>query len=351
MNTDLASRLFLDRHLGFWLGELDRTWSLRETRGRITAIANETPDTKTFTLRPSRRFVGFTAGQYVPIDVEIDGIRVRRCYSISGAPRAGRAFTITVKRIEGGAVSTWLHDRACVGDVVGIGAAAGDFVLPEHTENGLLFVSGGSGITPIFALLEDLASRGALANAVLVHYARSAADVIFRDRLVALAERHPGFRLVFRFTRAGAKRFGEAELRELVPDFAERDSFLCGPPALMDEAERIWGRYGAIGRLRRERFVPPPAVIGVGGPVNARVTLLRSGRTFASDGTTPLLEESERAGAAPASGCRMGICHTCKCRKASGTVQNLLTGEISSEPDEDIQLCVSVARSDVELAV
>ncbi len=147
-------------------------------------------------LRPSRRFAGFRAGQYVTVDVEVDGTRLRRCYSISSAPGRGRSFTITVKRAPGGAVSTWLHDRARVGDVVGIGEAAGDFVLPEHAPNGLLFLSGGSGITPVFSLLDDMAARGALENAVLVHYARSAEDVIFRDRLVALAERHPGFRLI-----------------------------------------------------------------------------------------------------------------------------------------------------------
>ena len=348
----VAARLFLDRHLGFWLGELEPTWSLRETRARITAIVSETSDTKTFVLRPSRRFAGFVPGQYVPVEVEVDGARLRRCYSISSAPGAGRSFTITVKRVEGGAVSTWLHDRARVGDVIRLGEAAGDFVLPEHTGRGLLFVSGGSGITPIFSLLEDLSSRGVLENVVFVHYARSPEDVIFRSRLVALAERHLGFRLILRFTRGGSReRFSEEALRAVVPDFTERDAYLCGPPALMDAAEALWLRLGLADRLRRERFVSMAAAVPPPEAVDARVTLLRSGLSFASDGRTTLLEASERAGASPASGCRMGICHTCKCRKTIGTVQNLLTGEISSEPDEDIQLCISVARSDLELAI
>ena len=126
-----ASRLFLDRQLEFWLRKLDPTFARREVRARITGIVVETSETKTFVLKPGRQWAGFTAGQYVTLDVEIDGVRTRRCYSISSAADAGRSLTITVKRAEGGRVSSWLHDQAKVGDVVTIGAAAGDFVLPD----------------------------------------------------------------------------------------------------------------------------------------------------------------------------------------------------------------------------
>ncbi len=357
MNTDLwhtfTGRLFLDRHFDFWMRELDPAFGIRELRARLVEIVAETDDTKTFVLRPSRRWGSHLPGQYVTLDVEVDGVRRRRCYSISSAPGAGRSFTITVKRVAGGTVSTWLHDRARVGDVVTIGPAAGDFVLPVPAPSKLLFVSGGSGITPIFSLLVALAERGGLGDAVLLHYAPTRQDVIFADRLLALAERHPGLRLALRFTREpkGAERFGEQELRDLVPDFAGRDTFLCGPPALMAEAEGLWKRLGASDRLRREAFVPPAAPAGVEGAAGARVVLARSGRSFESDGRGTLLEQAERAGARPAYGCRMGICHTCKCRKRSGMVQNLVTGEISSEPEEDIQLCISVPRSDIELGL
>jgi ferredoxin-NADP reductase len=349
----LTKRLFLDRHLDFWLREVDPTLSVREFRARIVDIIVETRDTRTFVLRPSRRWKGFAAGQYVTLEVEIEGVRRRRCYSISSAPDAGPSFTITVKRVEGGSVSAWLHDRARIGEVVTIGPAAGGFVLPRPAPAKLLFVSGGSGITPIFSLLTDLAAQGGLRNAVLLHYAPTREDVIFHDRLVALAERHPGLRLLLRFTRGknADARFGEEGLRGLVPDFVERHTFLCGPPALMEEVERVWARRGLADRLQRERFVPPAARTVVEGAAGARVTLLKSERSFESDGRGTLLEQAERAGAKPAFGCRQGICHTCKCRKRSGAVQNLLTGEISSEPDEDIQLCISVVRSDVELSL
>jgi ferredoxin-NADP reductase len=352
MNTEtlfqtFTRRLFLDRQADFWLRELDSTLAVGEMRGRITAVVPETDDVKTFVLQPSRKWTGFRAGQYVTLDVEIDGVRTRRCYSISSAP-GDRSFTITVKRVAGGVVSSWLHDVAKVGDVVTIGPAQGEFTLPDPLPAKLLFVSGGSGITPIFSLLVDLAARNRLDDVVLVHYARTPQDVIFRERLAALAERHPGLRLEIRHTRGGGARFDEASLRRIAADFADREAFVCGPPALMNAVEHLWEGHGLSARLRRERFVPPTPAASDDVSA-ARVMLARSGREFRTDGTGTLLEQSERAGANPAYGCRMGICHTCKCRKRSGAVQNLLTGEISSEPDEDIQLCISVARSDIEL--
>jgi len=357
MNTEgflqtFASRLFLDRHFEFWLRELEPMLALREVRARITDIVAETGDTKTFVLRPGARWTGFQAGQYLTIEVDVDGVRIRRCYSISSAPDGGRSLTITVKRVATGTVSRWLHDRAKVGDVVTIGPAAGDFVLPDPLPAKLLFVSGGSGITPIFSLLLELAGRGGLADVVVLHYARSHDDVIFREHLAALADRHPGLRLELRHTRGGGTetRLDEPALRRVVPDFAERDAFVCGPPALMEEVERIWKRHGLTERLRRERFVAPTPSIEPGA-AGAKITLSRSGTEFQSDGKTTLLEQAERAGAKPAYGCRRGICHTCKCRKQSGAVQNVVTGEISSEPDEDIQLCISVARSDMTIDI
>src|SRR5207302_1829819 len=119
------------------------------------------------------------------------------------------------------------HVRA--GHVLTIGPATGDFVLPHPAPSKLLFVTGGSGITPVMSMLLDRASRGELGDAVLVHYARTREDVIFRGRLEALAARHPGFRLVLRLDDDARRteRFSEAELREIVPDLASRETFLC----------------------------------------------------------------------------------------------------------------------------
>jgi ferredoxin-NADP reductase len=349
----LARRLFLDRHAEFWLREVNPAWSLGAVRARVMDVVEETTDVKTFVLRPNARWRGHRAGQYTVVEVEIDGVRVRRCYSISSAP-ADPFLSITVKRLPGGRVSGWLHDHVRRGDVLRLQPAAGEFVLPEPPSAALLMLSGGSGITPVMSMVRDLASRGAVRDVVFVHCARSRTDVIFRGALDELCARHPGLRLALCLDDDPARpgRFGEAELRRLVPDFAERETFLCGPAGLMERVERLWESVGAAGRLRRERFVSAAVPSeSAGEALEAHVRLTRSGRSLTATGSSPLLEQLERAGERPAYGCRMGICQTCKCRKKSGVVRNIVTGAVSSEPDEDIQLCISVARSDLELVL
>jgi stearoyl-CoA 9-desaturase NADPH oxidoreductase len=351
--SSFARRLMLDRQAEFWLGKVDPTWSLGEIRARVLAVVDETPDTKTFVLRPNSAWRGHRAGQHTMIEVEIDGVRVRRCYSLSSAPDELPA--ITVKRAPGGRVSGWLHDRVRPGHVLRMTAAGGDFLLPEPVPPKLLLLGGGSGVTPLMSMLRDLAARDRVSDLVFVHHARSREDAIFCRALSDLAMRHRGLRLHLGLSdgTSGLGRFDEARLRELVPDFAERDTFLCGPPGLMQRVERLWADAGAAGRLRRERFVAAPAPAQVGGREDAptvRVSLTRSGRSFAASSGT-LLEQLERAGERPRFGCRMGICQSCKCRKRSGRVENLVSGAVSNEPEEDIQPCISVARSDVELCL
>lgn len=349
----LARRLFLDRQAEFWLGELDPVRSLTETRARVVRVVAETPDTRTFMLRPNTSWRGHRAGQYTSVTVEIDGVRVRRCYSIASAP-GEPLVAITVKRVPGGRVSSWLHERVGPGDILRLGVASGDFVLPAQLPAKLLMLSGGSGITPVMSMLRDLAARDAVGDVVFVHHARSRADLIFGDELRALALRHEGLRLVLCLDDdpARPRGFDEASFLAQVPDFAERTSLLCGPAPLMERAERLWADRGISAHLTREHFAPalrPPSQASPDGGV--QVVLASSGRQINARGEGSLLDQLERAGERPPSGCRMGICHTCRCTKRRGTVENLLTGEVSSAPDEEIQLCITVPRTDLELAL
>lgn len=337
-------RLFLREGAERWLLQLDPTWSLTEVRARVVEVVRETADVKTFLLRPNGRWHGHRAGQYTTIEVEINGVRVRRCYSISSPPADPR-IAITVKRVPGGRVSSWLHDHLGAGDVIGLGAASGDFVLPDQEPARLLLISGGSGITPVMSILRDLAARDAIGDVTLVHYARSRAEVIFRAELDALARRHRGLHLLVHASDEGG-RFDEADLARRVPDFAERTTYLCGPPGLMTRVEQLWDQAGAA--LRRERFALPTVESSTDSRL-VQLRLARSGRAIALNTTGTLLEQLERAGERPASGCRIGICHTCKRRKHRGTVRNLVNGALSTEPDEDIQLCISVPCADIEV--
>lgn len=196
------------------------------------------------------------------------------------------------------------------------------------------------------AILRALAAKGAIEDVVYLHAARSARDVILAEELARLARVHPGLRVVLHLDDERGL-FGIDRLRELVPDFAERETYLCGPTGMMDGLAPAWA--GNEARLHTERFAPTPATTT--STRGARVFLAGGERVVTTTGEGSLLEELERAGERPDYGCRMGICNTCRCRKKSGVVEDRTTGLLSGEPDEDIRLCVSVARGDVELAI
>lgn len=338
---------FLDRHAEFWLGQLGSAWSPTELRARVVEVIDETVDTRTFVLAPNRHWPGHRAGQYVAIAVEINGMRVRRPYSISsGASGPGDRIAITVKRVDGGKVSTWLHERLRAGHVIGLGRPQGDFVAPAALPGAtrpLLFVAGGSGITPVMAILRDLEARKQLGDVVVLHSARTAEDAIFGRDLAVMATQQPGLRLVAHRT-AGVGRLDAVTLAALVPDMATREVYVCGPAGLRELVRSVAGE-----RSHEEAFTAPMVCLPP-QDTTTRTAQLRDRRVSLVGGGT-VLQQLERAGEQPAYGCRIGVCHTCRCTKKAGAVLDLTTGRISTEPDEEIRLCVSIARSDLELAL
>lgn len=343
-----------------YLGLFDPLWSTTELRGRVEAVRPETADAATLVIRPGRGWRPHRAGQWTRIGVDVDGRRHWRTYSLSSPPgRADGIITITVKAVPGGRVSRHLVRRTPPGTIVGLDLPQGEFVLPDPVPPRLLFLTAGSGITPVMAILEDLLSPArsggpgpagrhavpdrAVPDVVLVHSAPTAQDVIFGERLRDLASRVPRLRLHERHTRTGG-RFRLAELDDLCPDWAERDTWACGPAGMLDEIIAHWA--GREDRLRVERFrttVAAPAAAG------GLVRFTRSGREVAADAVTPLLTVGEDAGILMPSGCRAGICRGCLVPLRSGRVRDLRTGRVHGEDGDLIQTCVSAAAGTVEI--
>jgi stearoyl-CoA 9-desaturase NADPH oxidoreductase len=334
-----------------YLAAINPLWSLEGGRAVVTDVTPETPDTVTLTLRPDHRWQGSRAGQHVRLGIEIDGVLHTRTYSVSSsAHRADGQFTITVKRKEGGFVSGHLTRRVAPGDVLACSEATGDVVLPEPRPDRLLLLSGGSGITPMASMLRTLADEGHPGRVTFLHYARTEDDVAFAEDLDRLADRLPDAEVVVVTTSAGASgpltgRFSPSHLDELVPDHLDVPAFACGPSGLVDAVEDHYRANGADARLQVERFTPPP-LQATAGPGDGRVTFAASGLERDDDGRT-LLEQAEDEGLTPEFGCRMGICHTCTRHKESGSTIDLRNGRRSDRPDENVQVCVSVAAGDV----
>ena len=332
-----------------YLGQLNPLWSAREPRGRVEAVVAETRDCVTLWLRPGRGWRDHVPGQYVRVGVDVNGVRHWRTYSLTSTPRRrdGR-IAITVKRIPGGLVSEHLVRHARRGMLVRLAPPTGEFVLPDAIEQPLLFVTAGSGITPVMGMLRALAQRpDGLPDVAHVHVAPSREQAIFGAQLRALAAGHRRYVLHEHYDdRAGRWTVGELDRR--VPDWRERQTWACGPAGLLDALTARFARAGIPERLHLERFRPVAAAQGVTGD-GGRVRFLASGKDVDADGTTPLLVAGEQAGALLPHGCRMGICNSCIGRLRSGAVRDLRTGHVERADGQMVRTCVSAAAGAVEI--
>jgi ferredoxin-NADP reductase len=323
-------------------------WSTRELRGRVQRVERETRDAVTVLIKPGWEWPGHRAGQYVRLGVEVDGVHHWRAYSLtSDAGRADGCVAITPKLVPEGTVSPFLFSRVRPGAIVRLGGVEGTFTLPERPPRRLLFVSAGSGVTPIMSMLRQLARERALHDVVHVHSARAAEDVIFGAELRALHARAGGYRLHEQLTGAHG-RLTPVGLERLCADWREREAFVCGPTGVMRAMGELWAREGERERLHVEHFQPheyEDAEAGAGGTIS----FCASDVLADADGRESILAAGERAGASLPYGCRMGICHSCVGRLRSGRVRDLRTGRVHGQPGEMLQTCVNAPEGAVEL--
>ncbi|MBX7446541.1 ferredoxin reductase [Mycolicibacterium sp. 3033] len=329
-------------------------WSARELRGRVLEVRRETVDSATLVIKPGWGFsFDYQAGQYIGIGLLVDGRWRWRSYSLTSVPvdrqsgsRGARTITITVKAMPEGFLSTHLVGGVEPGAIVRLAAPQGNFVLPDPAPAKILFLTAGSGITPVMSMLRTLVRRDQLGDVTHVHSAPTAADVLFAGELAELADAHEDYRLTVRATRTEG-RVDLARLDELVPDWRERQTWACGPEAMLEGADRTWKAAGISDRLHLERFAAVrTSAHGSGGTVE----FARAGKTATVDGATSLMDAGEAAGIQMPFGCRMGICQSCVVGLLDGHVRDLRTG-VEHEPGSRVQTCVSAASGDCTLDV
>ena len=341
-----------------YLKLINPLWSARELRGKIVEVRPETHDSATLVVKPGW---GFSAdhrpGQYIGIGLLIDGRWRWRSYSVTSPPRAAgsRNLSITVKAMPEGFLSSHLVTGVRRGTVVRLAAPRGDFVMPDPPPASVLFVTGGSGITPVMSMLRTMARRDQLggqersdsgeisggSDVVHLHSAPTPDEVMFAAELAELGRARPGYRLTVQATRT-AGRLDFSRLDDQVPDWRDRQTWVCGPEGMVSDAEKLWTAEGVADRLHLERFA---AARVAGSGRGGTVTFARTGTTLAADAATSLLEAGEQAGVRLPFGCRMGICHTCVVSLVDGRVRDLRTGA-EHEPGERVQTCVTAPSGD-----
>jgi len=328
-----------------------------------------TPDNSSFTFQP---------GQFITLELEIDGETINRCYTISSTPTRPHTISITVKRVPNGPVSNWLHDNLKAGDSVRVLGAAGEFTCATYPADKYLFLSAGSGVTPLMSMSRahhDLADDR---DITFIHSARTPDDIIFERELALIASNQQNFRTRFICERLGARRdwhgptgmLSLAALKLMAPDFMEREIFVCGPAPYMKAVRSMLDEAGfdrqhyheesfsfeslpeqvqdAATVTHVDTSVTTAPAVGVDA-TSFKVSFQKSAREIVCGAQQHVLEAARAGGVRLASSCAQGMCGTCKVKLISGKVDMQHKGGIRQrEIDQGmVLLCCSKPLSDL----
>lgn len=309
---------------------------------RVTSVERDTDDAMVVGFEAPAEGFAFEPGQYLTLRATVGGQELRRSYSIC----SDRRLQVGIRRVDGGAFSTWVHEQLQAGDVVESYPPQGRFVLPAASADGrhVLFIAGGSGITPILSLLSALLEREPQSRATLIYANRRTASTMFKEELEDLKNRFMtrlSLHLVFSREAVDAPLYGgrldagklSVFLSGPVPAAGIDEAFVCGPFEMNDQAEAaLLGAGVPGGRIHIERFGTPQTLSGQPAPhevkpgdaPQARVTVIRDGisREIEFHATDPsLLDAAAREGMDVPFSCKSGVCSTCRCKLVEGQVR------------------------------
>jgi stearoyl-CoA 9-desaturase NADPH oxidoreductase len=331
-----------------YLSLLNPLWSARELRGEIVAVQPETDDTATVVIRPGWGFSGdYRPGQYVGIGLRVNGRWHWRSYSLTSVPQHGDGnISITVKATPEGFLSTHLVNGVETGTIIRLASPTGDFALPNPPPSEVLFITAGSGITPVMGMLRSLRGRGQFPDIVHLHSAPSEDAVIFYDELREIEKEERGYRLHLQLTEKSGKVDFDT-LDDIAVDWRDRSAWACGPGAMLDAVEKVWKDNDLSDALHMERF--SIAATDKGGE-GGTVTFAISDKEIEIDGATSIMEAGEKVGIHMPFGCRMGICQTCVLPLEDGHVRDVRSGQEHGAGDR-IQTCISTASGNCTIKI
>ena len=350
---------------------------------KCSQIIEETQNVKTFRFTTSARKFDYKPGQFITLDLVIDDKPVKRSYSISSTPSRPHNLEITVKRVPApsdvpdappGLISNWLHDNLTAGSQIKISPPMGKFTCFDNPNRKFMFISAGSGITPMMSMSRWLSDITTNADITFVHSAKTVRDIIFRQELELIASQNPNFKLAINLTGTEynptwlgySGRLNEGMIKEMSPDFRERTVYVCGPDgfresvkAMLREFELPMDYYheesfGSSKKTKKSQSTVSDNSVKYSHPAssetvattenNNAVVFTKSGKEVVCDDNDTILEAAQREGVTLPYGCQMGACGQCKLRKISGQV------DYEQDPDcedEYVLSCVAKAMGSV----
>lgn len=336
IRTEYQPEWIREDFVDFIAEKFNSIWAWKKIKAEIINVKPLSADFIQLQLRPNQNFQlnAYQAGQSILVTVVIGGVRQQRSYSIVQVSPQG-LLSIAVKKQ--GRVSNALTSLP-VNSIVEISQPQGNFVL-KPSERASLLIASGSGISAIYALLNShLLNHSKPVD--LLYFSR---DNAYAAELTALAEQYPQFKLHLINTVQQKRHLTLELLSELVEDFQQRECYACGASAMMQSAQKIYQALELTEQLHTEYF----QLLIDETLAEQPVKFLLAQQEFQAKSN--LLDSAEQAGLRPAHGCRMGICNTCSCTKITGSVKNMLTGEIDSQSNSQIKLCISQAISPVTI--
>ena len=328
----------------------------------VRRVIDETADVKTFVFSAREpRLFDYQPGQFLTFDFEIEGKPVNRCYTLASTPTRPHTLSITVKRVPGGAVSPWLHANLKPGMMVPVQGPMGSFTNALHPAPNYLFLSAGSGITPLMSMARAAADRPEAADIVFVHSAQSPADIIFREEIELIARRLPGFRAVF-VCETGpwsgfTGRLTLPMLQLIAPDLAEREIFTCGPVGYMASVRDLLKAAGIDpARYHEESFIfeqlPIAEAVEVAAEAHGfKVNFTKSAKIIECGPETTVLAAARAAGMRLPFSCTQGVCGTCKSKLTEGKVDMKHGGGIRQREIDQGQILICCSKPLTDLVI
>ncbi len=338
----------------------------------VVAIADEAPNVKTFTFRSDNQtWFRYRPGQFITLELPCEPEPLLRTYTLASSPSRPFSIAVTVKMQPDSVGTRWMFEALRPGMHLNAFGPSGTFSLHDNPAAKYLFVSAGSGITPMMSMLRWLNDCAPWTDVAFINCARRPEDIIFRRELELLGYRMPNLSLDFLVTeRSGAeKSFGHrgridaVRLPLLVPDFREREVFCCGPEPFMTDMREMLVAGGLDPQhFHRESFAAPKASAVEAAIENAAsvvdtpgvpVSFVTSGVTWECPDGQTILQASRLAGVRIPAACELGLCGTCKVRKLSGVVAMNHNGGILDQEIEEgfILACCSLPQGPVEIDV
>lgn len=324
----------------FWLQRVNPVWSVNQALGQVVNIDHDVKNMTSLTIKVNRHFQFGQAGQHHPVIVEIQGRRYERSYSLTQLDQ--QHVLLSVKHVDQGVVSTYLNTEAAVGSIIEFGLPYGDMCLPLQSPQ-LILLAAGSGITPMYSLIEQWAKANMTYPVQLLYWVKAREDAAFTQRLQQLQQQHPQLRVQFFYTQEqpADPRLNADHVKQFA-DLSDSTVYACGPSAFVLHAQQL---LSACAQFKSEAFSLSAQPFEQSGTV--QITLSKSNTTVHIPRGQSILEGLEQQNLKPTHGCRMGICNKCACQKIQGSSRNLVDGSENHEPRNLLKLCVNTAQTDL----